>query len=279
MLAAILCGSLSYDVVWEKSDIDLHVVVSDDPKHTRKHFALSYDDINIHADIQPRQQFKQDLESSLRNSFGHSMFARASLIYSIDPSIDALMADLNKIGIQDLKIENMHSAGGAIACWYKAKKWFHLKDDIAYTTLWILDVARFLAQIEVSLAGELVDREALVRATELNPDLFNAIYVELFGDQVSRESLAKALTEIEKWMVSRAEELFEPILDYLKQMQGEPQSVTQLEHHFTRNFNARHVVLGCEWLADLGLIEKASTPTRLTIHSHSYVDELSFFKN
>ena len=32
ILAAILCGSLSHDVVWEKSDIDLMLVTIDDKK-------------------------------------------------------------------------------------------------------------------------------------------------------------------------------------------------------------------------------------------------------
>ena len=32
ILAAILCGSLSHDIVWEKSDIDLTLVTIDDKK-------------------------------------------------------------------------------------------------------------------------------------------------------------------------------------------------------------------------------------------------------
>jgi predicted nucleotidyltransferase len=32
VLAAVLCGSLSYDRVWHKSDIDLVIVAVDDPK-------------------------------------------------------------------------------------------------------------------------------------------------------------------------------------------------------------------------------------------------------
>ena len=32
ILAAILCGSMSHDVVWEKSDIDLALVTVDDRK-------------------------------------------------------------------------------------------------------------------------------------------------------------------------------------------------------------------------------------------------------
>ena len=36
VLAAILCGSLSYDTVWTKSDIDLVLVTIDDRKVERR---------------------------------------------------------------------------------------------------------------------------------------------------------------------------------------------------------------------------------------------------
>ena len=40
ILAAMLCGSLSHDVVWEKSDIDLLLVTIDDQKVERSDVPL-----------------------------------------------------------------------------------------------------------------------------------------------------------------------------------------------------------------------------------------------
>ena len=39
ILAAILCGSLSHDTVWEKSDIDLVLVTMDDKKLAKSRLA------------------------------------------------------------------------------------------------------------------------------------------------------------------------------------------------------------------------------------------------
>src|SRR5581483_2188493 len=48
ILAAILCGSLSHDTVWEKSDIDLGLITIDD-KIPDRGISLYADGINVHA--------------------------------------------------------------------------------------------------------------------------------------------------------------------------------------------------------------------------------------
>src|ERR671922_55980 len=53
VLAAILCGSLSHDTVWEKSDIDLVLVTVDDRKADREHLALDAGGVNVHPILMP----------------------------------------------------------------------------------------------------------------------------------------------------------------------------------------------------------------------------------
>src|SRR5437868_14719724 len=76
ILAAILCGSLSHDTVWEKSDIDLMLVTIDDRKADREHVALYADGINVHAFLMPRAEYRKTIEGSIRNSFTHSLLAK-----------------------------------------------------------------------------------------------------------------------------------------------------------------------------------------------------------
>src|ERR1051325_2697535 len=47
ILAAILCGSLSYDTVWARSDIDLVLVAIDDKKLQLADLSLYSDGVNI----------------------------------------------------------------------------------------------------------------------------------------------------------------------------------------------------------------------------------------
>src|SRR5205085_11520562 len=49
VLAAILCGSLSHDIVWDKSDIDLVLVTVDDRKREERGIDLFANGVNTHA--------------------------------------------------------------------------------------------------------------------------------------------------------------------------------------------------------------------------------------
>src|SRR5690242_5803882 len=87
ILAAILCGSLSYDKVWDKSDIDLVLVTVDEKKRTDEGLSLYADGINVHAMLLPRSEFRKIVEGTVHNSFGHSFLAKGRLLYTHDETI------------------------------------------------------------------------------------------------------------------------------------------------------------------------------------------------
>ena len=94
VLAAILCGSLSHDTVWAKSDIDLVLVTIDDKKVERGDLALYADGVNVHAFLMPRAEFRKMVEGSIRNSFMHSLLAKGRLLYTHDETIADLCGQL-----------------------------------------------------------------------------------------------------------------------------------------------------------------------------------------
>ena len=110
ILAAILCGSLSHDTVWEKSDIDLVLVTIDDKKVPRSDLALYADGVNVHAMLVPRTEFRKMVEGSIRNSFGHSFLAKGRLLYTHDESIAALCERLSAIGERDTQVQLLSAA-------------------------------------------------------------------------------------------------------------------------------------------------------------------------
>lgn len=277
VLAAILCGSLSYDEVWDKSDIDLVVITTDEKKRLHEAICLTAEDVNIHTSLIPRNDFKRNLEAAHRNSFQHSVYARSKLLFSKDPSIDRIYDDIDQLGKHDLQIQMMDHAQFTITQLYKAKKWHLIKDDPHYTANWILSTASTLANVVVSRAGRLVDREALVEATKLEPGLFKLVYTDLFDKKISQASLGRAIQAIDDYLEPLAEILFEPVIEYLRGADGEPRSSTELESHFRRNYDLHHVITACEWLSDLSIIEKASIHTKLTLYSQNEVEELAFF--
>ena len=276
ILAAVLCGSLSHDTVWAKSDIDLVLVTLDDRKIERTDRALYADGVNVHAVLVPRAQFRQMAESSVHNSFGHSFLAKGRLLYSHDDSISALFAHIGDIGTRDTQIQLLRAGMGVLAPLYKAHKWILTRGDLDYTALWILYAATPLAQVEVFSRRLLADREVIPQAMALNPEFFGIVYAKLLNARKTTKTVQAALDAVDQYMSERAPTLFALVLEHLHDV-GEVRSCTELENHFQRNFGVHGVTTACEYLADQGLIGKASTTIQLTKRSNVSVQELAFF--
>src|SRR5512141_828145 len=76
ILAAILCGSLSHDTVWARSDIDLDLGTVDDRKVAAGDIPLYADGVNVPALLTPRTEFRKIVEGSIQGSFMHSFLAK-----------------------------------------------------------------------------------------------------------------------------------------------------------------------------------------------------------
>jgi uncharacterized protein len=276
ILAAVLCGSLSHDRVWARSDIDLVLVTIDDRKVEAGERALYADGVNVHAFLTPRAAFRRMVEGAVRNSFMHSLLAKGRLLYTHDPSIADLCARLQEIGQRDTQLQLLGAATHALGPLYKAHKWLLTRGDLEYTALWILYAATPLAKLEVIGARQLADREVIPQALKLNPSFFQTIYTDLLNAPKTRAAVEGALAAIDAYLAQRAPALFAPVLDHLREA-GEARSATEIEDHFARNFGVEGVTAACEYLADQGLIGKASTPVQLTRRSNAMVQETAFF--
>jgi predicted nucleotidyltransferase len=276
VLAAILCGSLSHDTVWTKSDIDLVLVTIDDRKVETSDLALYADGLNVHAMLLPRTEFRKTVEGSIHNSFMHSFLAKGRLLYTHDRTIADLCDRLHTIGQRDAAVQLLRAATHALPCVDKAHKWFTTRGDLDYTALWLLYAATPLAQVEVIGAGRLVDREVIPQAIELNPALFKTIYTDLLNRRKTARNVQAALDAVDAYLASRARRLFALVIDHLREA-GEVRSGKEIEDHFKKNFDAGGVIIACEYLAAQGLIAKASTPVHLTKRSNIEVQELAFF--
>ena len=276
ILAAILCGSLSHDIVWEKSDIDLVLVTVDDKKVDSSTVALYSEGVNVHAWLTPRTAFRRMVEGSIRNSFTHSFLTKGRLLYSHDPTIADLCASLPQLGERDRQVQLLRAGTQALPPIDKAHKWLVTRGDLDYAALWILYAATPLAHVEVVAAGRLADREVIPMALELNPAFFTRIYSDLINSRKTKAGVGAALEAVDAYVAERAPALFGAVIDYLDEAR-EPRSCTEIEDYFARNVGVADVMTACEYLSDQGLIGKASAPVRLTRRSNVEVQELAFF--
>jgi hypothetical protein len=275
VLAAILCGSLSHDTVWQKSDVDLVLVTADDKRPDKSDVSLYADGVNVHACMMPRSEFRQLTEAAARNSFMHSFLAKGRLLYTHDDSLAKLFAELQHIGERDTRVQLLRAATALVGILYKARKWFVTRGDLDYTSLWILYTATALARMEVIAARKLAEREVIQQAMKLNPELFKVVYTDQLNGKKTAKSIGAALDTIDRYLADRAPEAFALVLEHLKEV-GEARSATELEDYFKRNFDAPGVTTACEYLADQGLISKVSIPVQITRRSNVSVQELAF---
>ena len=276
ILAAILCGSLSHDTVWAKSDVDLVLVTIDDKNVGKRGLALYANGVNVHAMLWPRADFRKLAEGAVRNSFMHSFLAKGRLLYAHDESIATLFGQLADLGERDTKLQLFRAATAVLPALYKAHKWMITRGDLDYTALWILYAAEPLAQIEVIGARLLADREVIPQAMKLNPALFGTIYTEILNTKKTKKSVQAALEAIDDYLSARAAELYAPVIEHLREV-GDTRSCTEIEDYFTKHYGIEHATTACEYLADQGLIGKAAASVRLTKRSNVDVQELAFF--
>jgi hypothetical protein len=276
ILAAILCGSLSHDRVWEKSDIDLILVTIDDKSFKSECSAVSLyaDHLNVHAFLIPRTQFRQTVEGSVHNSFMHALLAKGRLLYTHDDSLEALCRRLSEIGERDTRLQMLAAATSALPAIDKARKWLVTRGDLDYSALWILYAATPLAKIEVMSHGLLADREVIPQALQLNPGFFQIVYTEMLNSKKTRRNVEAALDAVDSYLSDRMD-IFDPILEHLREV-GEARSCSDIEDYFKRNFGIEGVTTACEFLADRGVIGKASIASKLTKRSNVEVQELAF---
>jgi uncharacterized protein len=276
VLAVMLCGSLSHDRVWARSDIDLVFVTIDDKKIEGGHRALYADGVNVHAFLLPRAKFRAIVEGSVRNSFLHALLAKGRLLYTHDESLTDLVAQLGAIGERDREVQRLEAGVDALVHLYKAHKWLLTRGDLEYATLFILHTANPIARLEVIDAGRIADREVIPQASQLNPRLFRVIYRDLLNSKKTARAVQAALDTLDRYLAERAPRLFGPILEHLREV-GEVRSATDLDDHFARNHGIESVTTACEYLADQGLLGKASTTVQLTRRSNTGLQELAFF--
>jgi predicted nucleotidyltransferase len=274
IVAAMLFGSLAYDSVWQKSDIDL-ILVGRDERWPFRQLCLVEDSIDIHATLYSRQRFKRQVEQYFQSSFFSSALARSRLLFSHDPTIADYYAEFGRLGAADQERGLMLAALELLPSLAKAEKWLVVKHDPAYCFQWFTSVVAGLARIEILRNGAIPGRELVQQATPFNPELFQRLYFDLLDRPKTMPAMRAALDELLAYLDSHAPALFAPLLRFLEEAGG-PRSMSEINAHFQTRLQTETVAYGCEWLADRGLLLKLATPLRLTERSRVNVDEAAY---
>ena len=288
VLAAVLVGSLTEDTVWSRENLFLWVIEIDgvtkrlksdgeDEDITR---ILVEDDINLYCEIIPRSRFKKMVEGVSRTSFSCNFFAERRLVYCDDPSIKNWFDMANKVATKDKEKELLVSSSWAIHAVKHCRKLLDYKKDethrIRDCLLW---GAHSLAAIEIIRAGQIYEHYLMYRAVELNPELFQVVYLDLINGKPTKKKILTALERIEGYLEEHAAAHLKPITTYLKK-QKRLVPMSEISENFAYSqIYPWHIESVCEWLRDYGYVEKLSAPFKLTKKSRVDVEEPAYQYN
>ena len=274
IVAAILFGSLAYDDVWEKSDIDMLLIVRDD-KADDRFYTLVENGISIHTNLVTRSKFKATFERALQGTWAQSVLARSTLLFSTDETLQAYYENVRHVGSRDREMQMLTALNPVLSLLTKAEKWLVVKNDPIYSFLYMMNLITFLANVEVLWHADVPGREVIQQAITYNPEFFIPLYIDLAQQPKDAEVMRQAIQKIYGYIEEKQEVLFRPILNYLSEA-GSVRSSTEIEAYFQKRLGSG-ITLICEWLAERGVIQKVATPLRLTEKSRVTMDEAAYY--
>ena len=274
IVAAILFGSLAYDDVWEKSDIDMLLIVRDD-KTDDRFYTLVENGISIHTNLVTRGKFKATFERALQGTWAQSVLARSTLLFSIDETLQAYYENVRHVGSRDREMQMLTALIPVLSHLTKAEKWLVVKNDPIYSFLYMMNLITFLANVEVLWRADVPGREVIQQAITYNPAFFIPLYTDLAQQPKDAEVMRQAIQKIYGYIEEKQEVLFRPILNYLSEA-GSVRSSTEIGEYFQKRLGS-DITLICEWLAERGVIQKVATPLRLTEKSRVTMDEAAYY--
>ncbi|NHJ86147.1 MAG: nucleotidyltransferase domain-containing protein [Asgard group archaeon] len=260
VLSFILGGSLSYDTVWEKSDIDALIVTNDE---VHRNFRLLLEnDVYYDCNIFTRDQVRKWSQRVKDGSLSHSWFYKSTLVFTRDESIKDLYEDVQNVGsadIEDYVFLNYQFSRDLLK---KAEKALYVKEDPFFSFYFVMAAIRRLAIMEVVLNKTIPMREVILQAIEFNPEFFDGVYKRLaLSPNKNKETVEGAIQEISKYLDERIEIIARPLIRFLNK--------NHEETHYTlkTKFSDIQLPINLTDFVKKGLIIQSAAPFRFTNYS------------
>ncbi|CAM4448450.1 nucleotidyltransferase [Paenibacillus typhae] len=271
IIAVIVCGSLAYDTVWEKSDIDMTLIIRDQTLQQNA-YCLDEDGIIINVQLFERSSFKRGMDRLLGGSMPQSYFAKGQMVYSSDESLYDYFEDMRRMGSQDIARSLLWRSCELIDVYHKCQKWLTVRRDRRYTQFFLLKAADLIAGIELCAQGEPPTREAVLSMLERSPAQMAPFYQNPLSGQLSEAELWSAIREMEQVLDRHLEAMSRPVLEFMSDQQLK--TMTMLTRHF--HMEGHYLINILDYMADKGIIEKVSQTIRMTSKSKPAAEEIGF---
>ena len=285
VLAVVLDGSLSEVTIWRRHTINVWIIEADgvtrrlrsDGNDERIFRILVEDGINFHAEVIPRSRFKLMVEGSTRTAFSCNFFAERKVVYSNDPSIESWFKQANTVAIKVQERELLAFSTWTIHALHHARKRLEIKKDLELAGQELLSAAHSLAFAEIIRNGKVWEDDVIYRAMELDPELFQVVYLDVLAGRKKKQVLLTAMARIDQYLDDHYKAHLKPLLALLKKA-NRVMPLSEISDHFAYSqVYPCHIEAACEWLERKGRLQKFSAPFKLTKRSLKEVEEPAYF--
>lgn len=271
VIAVIVSGSVAYDVIWEKSDVDMTVIVRDQQLKSDS-MSIDEDGITFNVYLLPRSRFKRGMERAIGGSFVQSYLSNGKMIYSTEESLYEYFEDIKQIGEDDIAITALHLAGELISTMHKAQKWMIARKDMMYAQYFLLKAADTIAHMELCIRGIPTSRSAIQKALNLNPEIMKVFYQDPMEHLLTEAELMNGLKQLDHYIEDKMSLFKKPVLEYLSDQ--EIKTTTMIAKRF--GTESHRIIDVLDYLVEKGVMEKVSQLIKLTPKSRLSIEEIGF---
>jgi len=271
VIAVTIYGSVAQGTAWEKSDVDVSIIVRDQ-KLANTDYGIYEDNITFGLDICQRSDLRRSMEKPLGGSVDHSMNATSKVVYTRDESLYEYFEDMKRVGKADMEKGIFNLVNALIATMNKIEKWIVVKNDVTYARLYVVKAAEIIAQIEVVSNYQVPTREAILQAEAINPGLMEKFYRGPMSREMGEQEIRALLKEMDGYIQDHIGHVLNVANEYFGD--GEVKTGTMISKHFRTSMHFIYAVL--DYLCARGHMEKISQTIRITPKSKLAVEEVAY---
>jgi len=275
VLAVILFGSLAEGTIWEKSDLNITVIVRDD-KASNYTYYVDTDNIVVALSVYPRTEFitaVKYINISKIGGCGDSIPIPpgGQMLYCQDDSLVEFLEDLNTVGKADMERALLPYACDMLYYLNRAEKCIRAYNDAMQARLLLLELVKPLAEMELCLNRKMPSKESLMQVAMFNSTLMRRFYEYPMNNVLNTEAVLSLIKEAYEYLDSHLDVICRQLLRFLSD-NGEPKRISTITDRFKVN-----VIYVTEYLSEKEIIDKVSIPISITANKQQVVQEIAYF--
>lgn len=215
VLAAMVFGSVVTGDLWDKSDIDLFVMV-DEKMNGIRNIYTEEKGVPVHIKLMSKNRFMQFYEEDLRGGFMHRIFASSRLVFSKDSDITSRYDSGRYYPDIDRERWSMVYLGNMLKSIGVCRKYLYNNGIYtAYSSS--VKAAEEFAKLYVNSAGYMISKDAMTMAMNLNDKFKNCVDELFFNKEDTIKAIEKLLAFVEENIDSNLKNITGILLDYMRE--------------------------------------------------------------